>query len=114
MHGLAYEQNIVHCVLSLDKIFEKKLARDLSYMSFKKEPLGAKSRSIEFQKHLAAAVKIDSVQDLEAKNSKLFFVIQSQSCLSVYGYGDYIAMSPMGEMRSLRFQRGLDNTFYYV
>ena len=53
------EPGYSHCVVSLDKIFEKKLARDLSYISVKKTPLGAKSRSDEFQKHVASAEKMD-------------------------------------------------------
>ena len=78
-----YEQGVVHCILSLDKVFEKKFARDLSYIALKKEFLGDISRQSLFRKHLAAATQIESVHDLDKQDSKLFFIMQSESALFI-------------------------------
>ena len=59
----------------MDKMFEKKLAHDFSYLTFKKEPLGGSAKKQGFFKQLSIAVKIEAVHNLEKSKGKLFFVI---------------------------------------
>ena len=71
----------------MDKMFEKKLANDFSYLTFKKEDLGGRSNKPDFHKQMSIAVKIEAVHDLEKSRGELFFVMQTQSSLWTY-YND--------------------------
>ena len=109
--------------MSLDKVFEKKHSRDLSNISIKKELLGHNSRRIDFLKAISAAVKVESVHDLDNYDKKLFFMIQSETSLWIYsddGVENQLLknISKKNVMQKISMVRGIKResceTFYYV
>ena len=100
---------ISHCVISCDKMFQKKKDLDMTYMDVDITPLGPASESAQFQKKLPTLIKIDSVHELdpsdELVNDRIqCFVIQYETGIYLYkssgtDSSDWYEISTKGRMK---------------
>ena len=59
------QDQIVHVILTCDKMFQKKMDRDLNYISTKIECLDEKEDALKFRRNLAHIIKVESIHDLQ-------------------------------------------------
>ena len=54
---------VVHCILNCEKMFQKKVDRNMSYYNLVKEDMGENACQKEFRKQLVSIVKIESLHN---------------------------------------------------
>ena len=81
--------SIVHCVLNCEKMFQKKIERNMGHFSVDTEDLGRKARQKVFQKQLVSIIVIESVHNFAelrhgSRKIQQCFVIQTKKEIKVF------------------------------